>query len=219
MKARTVGAAALIGALCLLSKVAPAIMEVFLQGGTSASSSGSPKHRHIKNQWLADARTAVAAIHYLLEAEPADLNMGSIASNTSRKNVHGPNALLFQKPPANQSPAFGSTGELASPGFEKGAEITGQTVVASIAPLPFGMLSTQSLRLITLGPRFPASLPAIPLGQWSGLEGRGLPRVSGLEFVKLLGPVNAVATNSQNTSNSPSKNYQPGPTDFLQRPV
>jgi hypothetical protein len=95
--------------LCLLAKLAASSLDHPRRHGLSARHTGltnitsRSRLQYLREEWLGDARTAVAAFKYLLQADPPetdDFNV-LVASNASGKHLSGPRL----SPPAAPLPA------------------------------------------------------------------------------------------------------------------
>jgi hypothetical protein len=109
MKTRIIIAIAALSLLGLLAKFVAANSESHRRqamGGSrpALTNANAPGRLHYRwDEWKGDARTAAAALRYLLEAEPPEINNQLLASNQGRTTPAGPGVALPRLPRTTDS--------------------------------------------------------------------------------------------------------------------
>lgn len=224
MKTRLILIAAALLAVGLLAKFATPIIKHEGRGGRKGPPLGlghaaSPSRLdYLCDEWLGDARTAAAALRYLLEPEPPESNEEAVASNAAKGALPGPGVSLPQTPPPAPSNGPAPRTVLVLTQLANGYLFVYQDQVGSNVTLRRAMICSPCPFKQAFGVQDATRL-AGPAADGRGDSVGCLLCLDCRMSFNLVEPPNAPATNSQLDSKAPAKNRRPARIDTAERPA
>jgi hypothetical protein len=207
MKTRIIYASAALALLCGLIYFSPPIFRHHTRSGTgglraSTNTSTLRSFHYVREEWMGNARTAAAALRYLLEREPSETNTTLIASNATKKVPPGPSCLRARNASADS--------ERLPCGICKDLAVTQTTGRESFVHLRAERIFPVSPVDPPPGLRFSDSRLASQAAEGTGDEFDSMSRRDDSKSVQIVMPQDTDGTNSQRALNEPGAVNNPG---------